>query len=80
MVVKEDGIKAAVGFSENPNSFEAGREAVVSAFKNMGEREGSLILAFCTNKHDHQRIFEGIRSEVGEMPFSSVRSMTGRSI
>jgi len=68
MVVKEDGIKAAVGFSENPNSFEAGREAAVSAFKNMGEREGSLILAFCTNKHDQQGIFEGIRSEVGDIP------------
>lgn len=59
---------AGIGFSENPNSFEAGKEATLSALQNMEEEAGSLILAFCTNKHNHQNIMEGIRSVVGKVP------------
>lgn len=65
---KRNKVRAGIGFSENPNSFEAGREATASAFRSMGQREGSLILAFCTNKHNHEEIFEGIRSEAENIP------------
>lgn len=59
---------AGIGFSENPNSFEAGKEATLSALKSMKGKEGSLILTFCTNKHNYKDVLEGIRSEVGELP------------
>ncbi len=65
---RRDKVRAGIGFSENPDSFESGREATASAFRSMGQREGSLILAFCTNRHNYEEIFEGIRSEAGEIP------------
>lgn len=65
---RRDKIHAGVGFSENLDSFEAGREATASAFRSMGQKEGSLILAFCTNKHHYEKVFDGIRSEAKEIP------------
>ena len=61
-------IKAGVGFDENQNSYEAGKNAAEKAIKKMGQKDGSLILAFCTSKHDYQACFNGIRSEVGDIP------------
>jgi len=34
----------------------------------MGQKRGSLILAFCTGKHDYKACFDGIRSSVGDVP------------
>jgi len=31
-------------------------------------QKGSLVLSFCTGKHDYQACFEGIKSEVGDIP------------
>lgn len=61
-------VKAGVGFDDNQNSFEAGNRAAAKALKNIGQQGGSLVLAFCTGKHDYEACFEGIRSEVGDIP------------
>ena len=61
-------VKAGVGFDDNQNSFEAGNRAAAKALKNIGQQGGSLVLAFCTGKHDYEACFEGIRSEVGDTP------------
>lgn len=61
-------VKAGVGFDDNENSFEAGNRAASKALKNMGQKEGSLVIAFCTGKHDHRTFFEGIRTAVGDIP------------
>ena len=60
--------KAGVGFDDNQNSFEAGKRAAAKAIKSMEQRKGSLVLAFCTGRHDYQACFEGIRSQVGDIP------------
>lgn len=60
--------KAGVGFDDNQNSLEAGKRAAAKALKTMGQKDGSLILAFCTGKHDYDACFQGIRSEVGDIP------------
>lgn len=61
-------VKAGVGFEDNQNSFEAGKRAAAKALKSTGQKGGSLVLAFCTGKHDYHACFEGIQSEVGDIP------------
>jgi hypothetical protein len=61
-------IKAGIGFADNSNSFEAGKHAAAKALRNMEAEAGGLIISFCTGKHDYQTCFEGIRSEVGDLP------------
>jgi len=61
-------VKAAVGYDDNENSFEAGNRAATKALKGMGQKGGNLVLAFCTGRHDYEACFEGIRSEVGDTP------------
>jgi len=61
-------VKAGIGFDENQNSFEAGKRAAAQAVKGIGLKRGSLVLAFCTGRHNYQACFEGIRSEVGDIP------------
>lgn len=61
-------VKAGVVFGENQNSFEAGKQAAADALKKIGQKKGSLALSFCTGKHDYQACFDGIRSEVGNIP------------
>lgn len=61
-------IKVGVGFDDEKNSLIAGKQAAVEALENMGQSGGSLVLAFCSGKHDYQAFFEGIKSEVGNIP------------
>jgi len=60
-------VKAGVAFSYNQNSFEGGKRAAAEALKKIGQ-EGSLVISFCTAKHDYQAFFDGIRTEVGDIP------------
>jgi hypothetical protein len=62
-----DNIKAGIAFAEIQNSFEAGKRAAAEAIEKAGQK-GSLVLAFCTAKHDYQACFAGIKSEVGDVP------------
>jgi hypothetical protein len=57
-----------VGFSEDQDSFEAGKLASAQAMARRGRQGGSLALAFCTGKHDYQACFDGVRSEAGDIP------------
>jgi hypothetical protein len=59
--------KAGVAFTDNQNSFEAGRRAAAEALRKTSQK-GSLVLSFCTAKHDYQAVFKGIQSEVGDIP------------
>ena len=61
-------LAAAVGFCDQEDSFEAGKLAAAAAFTDIGKKDCSLILAFCTGRHDYQRCFDGIRSEAGDTP------------
>jgi len=60
--------KAGIGIADTQNSFEAGKRAATEAFKKMRQKTGSLVLAFCTGKHDYQACFKGIKSVVGNIP------------
>ena len=59
---------AGVGYSENDNSFEAGRQAAGQAMNNMNGNNAGLAVAFCTNKHNFQEYYNGIKSAVGYIP------------
>ena len=61
-------IAAGVGFVDDPNSFEAGKQAASRAVEHSGATAWSLALGFCTGRHDHQACLEGIRSAVGQTP------------
>ncbi|MFC1707233.1 FIST signal transduction protein [Planctomycetota bacterium] len=56
---------AGVGFSENQDSLEAGRQAAAEALERAGHGPAGLVLAFCTGKHDYEACFAGIRSVTG---------------
>jgi len=60
--------RAGVGFADMPDSEEAARTATKLAVKNSDADNFGLVLAFCTGKHDHKKIFEGIRYHTGEAP------------
>lgn len=60
------GTKAAVGYSENSNSREAGAEAARKAFEQLDGARCDLVLLFGTSKHDPNLISEGVRSIVGD--------------
>ncbi|OGW53118.1 MAG: hypothetical protein A2Y81_10630 [Nitrospirae bacterium RBG_13_43_8] len=62
-----DNVKAGVAFAENQNSFETGKRTAAEALQKLGQK-GSLVLAFCTAKHDYHACFAGIKSEVGNVP------------
>jgi len=60
--------KAGVGFADTPDSFAAGKRAAAEALMQTGNDRSSLLLAYCTGKHDYRACFEGIRSEGGGIP------------
>ncbi len=60
--------KAGIGFDDNQNSFEAGKRAAAVAMEDIGQKEDRFVLAFCTGRHNYQACFQGIRSEVGDVP------------
>ncbi|UCF21132.1 MAG: hypothetical protein JSU87_07030, partial [Gemmatimonadota bacterium] len=56
---------AGVGFSENPNSEQAGVEAVSAALAEAGVAECDVALMYSTSKHDPVQLHRGVRSAVG---------------
>ena len=60
--------RAGVGFSEIPNSTEAGREAASTALAQAGLERCDLALVFATTKHDPTGLKEGVRAAVGPEP------------
>lgn len=61
--------QAGAGFSETPDSSDAGREAAQAAIAQMGSERCDLALVFATTKHDPSRLREGVRTVLGpEVP------------
>jgi len=60
--------RAGVGYSDNPRSREAGREAIRAALKEMGADRCDLVLLYSTERHDPEQLRAGIRSVVGPHP------------
>lgn len=57
--------KVGVGYSEDAKSDEAGAEAARAAFLDAGVAACNLVLLFSTEKHNPQRLRDGVRSVVG---------------
>jgi hypothetical protein len=57
--------RAGSGYSENPNSKEAGVEAARAAMAEAGLDSCDLVITFCTEKHDPVQFRDGVRSVVG---------------
>lgn len=57
--------RVGVGFSENRDSYEAGREAAGAALARGGMTQCGLLLVFSTSKHDPAAFHAGLRSVVG---------------
>lgn len=60
--------KAGVGFSNNPNSYEAGREIATKALKQLGDGGCDLAILYSTSKQDPKELHRGVRSVIGETP------------
>ncbi len=60
--------KAGVGFANNVNSFQAGKETAEEACLNCSPKKNVLVLAFCTGKHDHNSFFKGVQSQFNNVP------------
>ncbi len=56
---------AGVGFSENPNSQEAGAEAAGAAMKEAGVSDCQLAMLYSTSKHEPAQLRSGVRSVIG---------------
>ncbi|UCC84119.1 MAG: FIST C-terminal domain-containing protein [Gemmatimonadota bacterium] len=56
---------AGVGFSENPDSEDAGVEAVSAALAEAAVAECDVALVYSTSKHDPAQLHRGVRSAVG---------------
>ncbi len=64
-------IEAAVGFSTNPNSFDAGKEAVVTALKSISEKPKLAIVGIdlaCPKTYKLEDVLKGIKSEIPDVP------------
>jgi len=57
--------KAGVGFSENPNSKEAGAEIARAACDALDDLECDLALMYSTAKHDPALLRDGVRTVIG---------------
>ncbi len=59
------------GFSEQTNSYEAGRQAARLAkdHSGIGQGQADLCLLFCTSRHDPAEFEAGVEAEVGSCPF-----------
>ncbi len=57
--------KAGVGYSENPNSRDAGVEAAGAALAEAGIETCGLAILYSTPKHDPGQLREGIRAAIG---------------
>ncbi|MBI4590350.1 MAG: FIST C-terminal domain-containing protein [Candidatus Rokubacteria bacterium] len=56
---------AGVGYSENPQSREAGIEAASAALKEAGVAQCDLAIMSSTGKHDPRQLCDGVRSVIG---------------
>jgi hypothetical protein len=61
-------MRAGVGFSELPNSREAGADAARAAFVQGSLETCDLVLMFATSKHDPVAFRDGVRSVAGPRP------------
>lgn len=57
--------RAGVGFSENPNSYEAGVAAARGAIADAGASRCDLAILYSTARHDPTRLRDGVRSVIG---------------
>ncbi len=57
--------RMAIGRSEKPDSFAAGKDAAMRARKIGKLTQPSLALIFCTGKHDPSRLRERVRGVIG---------------
>ncbi len=57
--------KVGVGFSEDSNSLEAGKEAAQTAMQESGIETCDLAMVFSTSKHDPVQLHAGVRSVIG---------------
>ncbi|HEX8833907.1 MAG TPA: FIST N-terminal domain-containing protein [Abditibacteriaceae bacterium] len=60
--------KVGIGWSENHDSFQAGREAATAALENAALSKSDLLLVFSTSKHDPVALHQGLREVVGNTP------------
>ena len=56
---------AASVFSQEPESFEAGRWAGDAVIKNLAPRPVRAVLVFATMNHDHPAVLQGLRQALG---------------
>ncbi len=68
--------KVGVGYSEDTKSYEAGAEAARAALLDADVAACNLVLLFATEKHNPQRLRDGVRSMVG----SAARLIGGYSM
>jgi hypothetical protein len=57
--------RAGAGYSENADSFAAGREAALEALRGAGGR-ADIVLAYTTSMHDPKLMLDGVRDAVGK--------------
>ena len=57
--------QVGVGFSDIPNSEEAGLEAARAAMAHAGVSSCNLAILFSTSKHDPAQLRNGVRSVIG---------------
>lgn len=67
---------AGVGYSDNPNSHEAGIEAATAAIKEAGVARCDLAIMSSTGKHDPRQLADGVHSVIGP----AARLIGGRSM
>lgn len=58
--------KMGVGYSNDPNSFDAGTQAVTAAMTEAMVDSCQLALLFSTGKHDPTQLRDGVRSVIGQ--------------
>lgn len=60
--------QVGVGYSEHPKFHEAGAEAARAALEDAALTSCNLVLLFGTEKHDPERLRDGVREVVGSAP------------
>jgi hypothetical protein len=60
--------QTGIGFSNKNDSFAAGTEASVMAITQLAESPVSLVIVFCSGKHNPEQFLAGVRSVTGDTP------------
>ncbi len=59
-------MRVGVGYSDNPDSFTAGKQAITEALSKVGQAGPcDFVLLFCTARHEQQNLRNGVVSVVG---------------